>query len=62
MKSYARIVAEHDWMICGELEEFVHICLVTNRMNKISVFFVFVGQQGSLRTLDYGKLAKERRI
>jgi len=49
-------------MTCGELEEFVHIGLVTKKKNKISVFFVFVGQQGSLRALDYGKLAEERRI
>jgi len=46
------IVDEHDWMICGELEEFVYIVRATKWIHKISLFLVSVGQQGSPRTLD----------
>jgi len=49
-------------MICGELEEFVHIGRATKWMHNISLFLVSVRLQGSPRALVKGKLAKERRI
>jgi len=37
-------VGEHDWMICGEFEEFVRIGWATKWIHKFSVFLVSVGQ------------------
>jgi len=45
------IVDEHGWMICGELEEFVHIGWAAKWMHKMPVFLVSAGQQGSPRAL-----------
>jgi len=39
-------------MICGELEELVHIGRAKKWLHKLSVFLVSVGQQGSPRALD----------
>jgi len=41
----------HDWMICGELEKSVHISWATKWIQNISLFRMFVGQQGSPRAL-----------
>jgi len=53
------IVYEHDWKVCGELVEFVHIGWAIKWTHKISVFLVSVGQQGSPRAFDSAKLVKE---
>jgi len=45
------IVDEHDWMICGELEEFVHIGSATKWYNKFPCFLC-LWAQGSPRALD----------
>ena len=46
------IVDEHDWMICGELEQFVHVGRATKWIHKISLFPVSVRQQDTSRELD----------
>jgi len=46
------IFDEHDWVICGELEEFVHIGQATKGIHKISLFLVSVSPQGLPRALD----------
>jgi len=46
------IADEHDWMICGELEEFVHIGWATKWIHRLSGFTVSVGQQGLPRALN----------
>ena len=46
------IVHEHGKMICGELEEFVHVGWATKWIYKIPVLLVSVREQGTPRILD----------
>jgi len=46
------IFDEHDWMICSELEEFLHIGWANKWIHKRSVFLVPVGKQGLSRGFD----------
>jgi len=53
---------EHDWMICSELEEFVHIGWATKWIHKRSVFLVSVGPRGLPRALTSESLPKRERL
>ena len=46
------IVGEPDWMICAELEEYVHIVRATKWIHNISLFLVSVRRQDSPKALD----------
>ena len=49
---HGNIVHEHGLMICGELEEVVHIGWATKWIYKIPLLLVSVRQQGTPRALD----------
>jgi len=55
------IVDEHDWMICGELEEFVYIGWATKCIHKISLFLVSVRQAGLAKSIGLRKVGQREK-
>jgi len=52
------IVDEHEWMICGELEEFVRIGWATKWIHKISFVSCFCATKGLAKSIGLRKFGQ----